>query len=136
MLDEVAVLRRRTETAFASASLTRIRRDRRALDVAAVRDGDRNVFVGNQIFNRELDAFIDNLRTTLVTKVFPDLFELLANHAAQRTFVAQNLFELRNQLDDAFVLIDDLLPFESRQPAQLQIENRLRLDLRKREAFH
>ena len=29
----------------------------------------------------------------------------------------------------AFVLVGDLLPFERRQPAQLQIENRLRLDL-------
>ena len=51
MLDEVAVLRGSAEAAFAAASLTRVSRDRRALDVTTVRDGDRNVFVGDQIFD-------------------------------------------------------------------------------------
>ena len=36
----------------------------------------------------------------------------------------------------AFVLVGDLLALERRQPAQLQIENRLRLNLGKREALH
>ena len=47
MLDEVAVFRGCTETAFAAASLTRVGRDRRALDVTTVCDSDRNVFVGD-----------------------------------------------------------------------------------------
>ena len=36
----------------------------------------------------------------------------------------------------AFILVGDLLALESRQAAQLQIENRLRLYLRKRKPLH
>ncbi len=35
-----------------------------------------------------------------------------------------------------FVLVDDLLPLERRQSAQLQIENRLCLDFGERETLH
>ena len=36
----------------------------------------------------------------------------------------------------AFVLVGDLLTFQRRQAAQLKIENRLRLNLGKRETLH
>ena len=69
MLDEILVLRRRAQTAFAAASLTRICRDRRALDVAGFGYRDRDVFVGDQVFDGELDAGVDDLRAARVAKL-------------------------------------------------------------------
>src|SRR6185369_15578361 len=54
----------------------------------------------------------------------------------ERALVAEDLFELGDVLDHLLVLIDDLLSLECRQPAQLQIENRLRLNLREAETLH
>src|SRR5688500_9814268 len=111
MLDEIAVLRRRAKTSFAAASLPRISRDRRALDVTTVRDRDRDVFVGDKILDRKLDTFVDDLRAAPVTKLFFDFLEFFRDDASQRTLVAENLFQLADEFDDAFVLVNDLLPF-------------------------
>src|SRR6185503_9420868 len=99
MLDEVAILRSRAETTFTTASLSRVRRDWRALDVTTVRDCDRHVFIGDEIFDRELNTFVDNLRPALVTEIFPDFLELFRDDASQGALVAENLFELGDVLD-------------------------------------
>ena len=82
MLDKVAVLGRRAKASLAAASLTRVGRDRSAFDVTAVGDGDRHVFVGDQVFDGEFDAFVDNFGAAFVTKVFLDLFEFLSRSPA------------------------------------------------------
>ena len=51
MLDVVAALGGSAKSSFAAASLALISRNRRSLDVTAVGDRDRHVFVGNQIFD-------------------------------------------------------------------------------------
>src|SRR6185369_11314523 len=136
MLDEVAVLRGRAEATFATTSLTCISRDRRALDVTAVRDSNRHVFISDEIFNRKLDTFVDDLRAAPVTKVFLNFLELFGDNATQRAFITENLFELGDDFDYLLVLVDDLLSLECGYPSQLQIENRLRLDLREGETLH
>src|SRR5215218_6675808 len=112
MLDKVAVLRGRAKTAFTAPSLAGVSRDRRSLDVTAVGDGDRDVLIRDQVFDGKLDAFVDDLGATLVAEIFLDLFQLVRDDAAQRTLVAEYLFEFGDQLDDAFVLFDDFLSFE------------------------
>ena len=94
------VLGRRAKSSFAAATLTLIGRNRRALDVAAVGNRDRNVFVGNQVLDRELDAFVDDLGAARIAKLFLDFFEFIADHAAQRTLIGQNLFQFGDELDD------------------------------------
>ena len=136
VLDKIAILRSRTETTFSPATLARISRDRRTLDVTTVRDSDRHVFIGDEIFDRELNAFVDNLCAALVTKIFLNFFELFRDHATERTLVAENLFQLRDVFDHLLVLVDDLLTLKCRYSSQLQIENRLRLNFRKGETFH
>ncbi len=94
MLDEVLVLGHRAESAFAAAALALISGDRRALDVTALGDGDRHVFVGDQVFDRELGAFVDDLSAARVAKLLLDLFQFVADHPPQRALVRQNLFQL------------------------------------------
>src|SRR4030095_10035170 len=112
MFDEVAILCRRTKAAFASATLAGIGSDRSTFDITTVGYGDRDVFVGNQVFNREFNSRVDNLGATFVAQVSLYLLEFLLNHATQRSFVRQDLFEFRDELDDAFVLVSDLLSFK------------------------
>src|SRR5881394_524346 len=135
MLDEILVLGHRAETAFAAAALARIGRYRRALDVAALGDGDGHVFIGDQVLNRVLSSYLGNFSPAVVAKLLFYFFDFLDDYRAQRLLVAQNLFQLRNQLDDRFIFIDDLLAFERRQPAQLQIENGLGLNFGKRKSL-
>src|SRR6185295_13221247 len=107
----------RTESPLAAASLPLVGGNGRALDIAAIGNCQRHVFVGNQIFDGKLDAFIDDLSPSLIAKIFLHFFEFGSDHAAQRSFITKDLLELRNQLDDLLVLVDDLLPLEGRQAA-------------------
>src|SRR5215217_1633814 len=110
MLDEVAVLGSRAKTALAAATLARVSRYRSTLDVTAVSNSDRDVFVRDQIFDRKLDTFVDDLGAPLVAKIFLNLFQFLRNNSPQRSLVAENLFELGDKFDYMFVLVKDLLP--------------------------
>src|SRR5215207_1433606 len=107
MFDEVAVLRSGAKTALAAAALARVSGDWSSLDVTTVSDCNRHVFVGDEIFDRKIDTFVDNLCPASVAKIFLDLLELFRNHATQRSLVAQDLFELGDDLDDAFVLVSN-----------------------------
>jgi len=100
-----------------------------SLDVTVLGNGDRHFFIGDQIFNRILGAQVGDFGSPGIAKVFLYCFELFGDYPSQRLLVRENLFKLGNQLDDRFVLVDDLLSLERRQPAQLQIENRLSLNL-------
>ena len=51
MFDVIAALGRSPKSSFASASLALVSRNWGALDVAAVRNRDRYIFVSNQIFD-------------------------------------------------------------------------------------
>jgi hypothetical protein len=74
MLDEIFVLRGRTETAFAATTLTRVRRNRRALDVSGFRYGNRDVFVLDEIFDIELGVEIDDDSPSSVAEILLDFF--------------------------------------------------------------
>src|SRR5262245_6218663 len=119
--------------AFASrpaAALRFIHRQRRAFDVARMGQCDHHVLVGYQVFERQLDAAIDDLRAAFVGVLLLDRAQLLDDQAPQHALVGQDLFQLGDQLDHLFVLVDDLLPFEGREAAELHVEYRLRLNLR------
>ena len=50
--------------------------------------------------------------------------------------MGQQIFEIGDLVEQLVILVLKLLTFERRQPAQLHIENRLRLDLGKLKVFH
>src|SRR5688572_2088207 len=113
VFDKVAALGGGTKSSFTASPLTLISGDRRPLDVAAVCNSNRDVFVGNQILNRELNAFIHDLGTTFIAKLFLDFFKFISDYASQRTLIAENLFQLRDKLNDPFILISNLLSLQS-----------------------
>src|SRR5688500_15645551 len=85
ILDKVTVLRGSAKAALAAASLSRVCRYRSTFDVTAVRDRDRHVFIGDQIFDRKLNAFVNDLRSTLVTKIFLNALVFLCDDATPTT---------------------------------------------------
>src|SRR5688572_23225314 len=112
MLDVIFVLGHRAEPAFAAATLALISRDRRAFDVAVLRDRNRDFFVGDQIFDRIVGAGFGDFGAARIAKFFLNVFEFFDDDPAQRFFVAENLFKFGDQFDNRFVLFDDLLTFE------------------------
>src|SRR6266536_1491399 len=67
-----------------AAPLRFIHRQRRALDVARKCQRDHHVLVGYQVFERQLDAAIDDLRAALVGVILLDRAQFLDDHAPQR----------------------------------------------------
>src|SRR5262245_2196823 len=94
---------------------------------------DHHVLVGYQVFERQLDAAVDDLRAAFVGVLLLDRAQLLDDQAPQHALVGQDLFQLGDQLDHLFVLVDDLLPFEGRQAAELHVEYCLSRNLRELE---
>ena len=72
MLDDVLFLRLHADAAFAAAALRAIHRQRRALDVAAARDGDDHVLVGDEVLDRDLVRVGDDLGAARVAVGFLD----------------------------------------------------------------
>src|SRR5258708_24647592 len=58
MLDEILVARLHAGSPSASAALHAVGRDRRALHVAGMADRDRDLLVGNQVFQHDLRRFV------------------------------------------------------------------------------
>src|SRR5262249_16600557 len=110
-----------------------IHRQRRAFDVTRMGQGDHDILVRDQVFERQLDAAFNDLSAALVGVILLNRAQLFDDHVSQRALVRQNLFQLGDQFDPLFVLVNQLLSFERRQATELHIENRLRLNLRELE---
>jgi hypothetical protein len=71
--------RARADFAAPAAPLGAIERERRALDIAAVRDGDEDVLFDDQVFDREVALGLDNLRAAFVGEFLAYIGELLGD---------------------------------------------------------
>ena len=83
MLDEILVPRLHAGAACAASALHAIGRDRRALHVAGVADRDRDLLVGDQVFEHDLRRFVFNNGAARVAVKFFDLFQFLDDDFAQ-----------------------------------------------------
>ena len=83
LLDEILLARAHAFAPHTPAALLAIGRDRGAFQIAGVRDRDRHLLVGHQIFQRDLHAFVGDGGTTLVPVLLLHLFELFEDHIAQ-----------------------------------------------------
>ena len=125
----IFVLGHRSEAALAAAALPRVRGHRSTFDVSTPGNCDGYFLISDQVFDCVFRAFIGDFGPPHIAKILLHLFEFIDDHASQRLLVRKNLLEFRNQLDNRFVFFDYFLPFQSRDPPQLQIENGLRLDI-------
>src|SRR5438128_4304864 len=63
---EILFARAHADAPLAAAALHPVGRDGGSLDVARIRDRDRHVLIGNQVFDPELAALVDDLGPSLV----------------------------------------------------------------------
>ena len=127
--DVVLFARAHADPPLAAAALRAVGRDRRPLDVAGVRDGDRHVLVGDQVLDPQLAALVDDFGAPLVAELFAHRLQL-ADHELDQQFLAREdraqPFDRLHQLDE---LVEDLLPLEAGQALELHVEDRLGLEL-------
>ncbi len=82
VLDEVLFAGGRADFAATAAPLRAIERERRALDIAAVSDGDQHVFFDDQILDREVAFGLDDLRAALIGEFLFDVFEFRGDESS------------------------------------------------------
>src|SRR5262245_2592517 len=90
---------------------------------------NHDVLVRDQVFERQFDAAVDYLGPAFVGVFLLNRAQLLDDHAPQGAIARQNLFQFGDQLEQLFVLVDELLAFEGGKAAKLHVEYRLRLNL-------
>src|SRR5262245_17926004 len=129
VLDDVLFLRLHAGDALAAAALAAIRLHVRALDVTRARDGDDHLLVGQEVLDRQLGRLGHDLGTPRVAVLLLDGAQLFLDDPHELDVGGEDALELLDQLEDLFVLLDDLLPLQRRQTAQLHVEDRLGLDL-------
>src|SRR5580704_10633325 len=127
MLDEILFGGGRTNLAAAAALLRAVERERSALDVAAVGDGDELILFDDEILDRELALGFDDLSASRIGEFFFDFVELARDQFQQFLLVSENFLVARNQIDSFFVFVFDFLALERSKAAQREIEDRLRL---------
>ena len=125
LLHEVLFARAHALAAGAAAALLAIGGDRRALQIAGVRDRYRHLLIGYQIFQRKLDALVGDGRTTFVAVLFLDLFEFLDDYVAQLFLRGEDALVVCDALANFCQFFEDFLGREPRQAIELQIENRV-----------
>ena len=98
--DEILLARLHAHAPGAAAALLAIDADGRALQVALMADRHRNLLVGDQVFQLQLGALVDDLRAARVAVLVANLFELLDDDRAQLVFAGQDRFVLGDLLAD------------------------------------
>src|SRR5208282_6301054 len=136
MFDEVLFGGGRANLAAAAALLRAIKREWGALDVTAVRDGNEDILLHDQILDRELTLRFDDLGAARIGEFFFYFVELAGDQLQQFLLVGENFLVARDESDRLFVLGFNFLALERGEPAQRQIEDRLRLQLRQAELLH
>src|SRR5438067_43142 len=128
IFDDVLFLRLHARHALAPATLATIGLDVRAPDVAGARDGDDHLLVGEEAVAGELGRFGQDLGAARIAVLLFDLEQLVLDDVHQLGVRGEDALELLDRLEDLFVLLDDLLPFQRGQTAQLHVEDGLGLD--------
>src|SRR5688500_5840466 len=128
-LDEILVLEPLTAQPAASAPLLSIRRDRRALDVARMGDGDDHVLFGNQVLDREFAFVASDLGAPLVAEPLGDFLELFAHDLHPARTRRENLPQLLHERSHFLELGLELVALQARQLRASHVQNRLGLTL-------
>ena len=136
VLDEVLVARGAPLGTPAAAVLRTVLGQRRALDVAHVRDGDDHVVVGVEVLGVELLRGVDNLRAALVAVLLLDLEQLLLDNLELHADVGQHLLQVGNLLFELVALGHQLAVLEPREGAQTHLDDGRSLDVAQPEALN
>ena len=119
-----------------AAPLRAVRLECGALDVPALGDIDDHILDGDEVFFADVVRQIRDDRAALVAELVAQRFDLFSDLIPQLDLIAQNRLEKADLLEQASVLLVQILPRETRQRREAHIENRLRLRLAERESRH
>src|SRR6185369_5523987 len=109
MLDEIFVAGAHAGAPGASAALHAVGGDRRTLQVAGVADGDRDLFVGDQVFQVDLGGFVfDDGAAGVAVELF-HFFQLFDDDGAQLLLGTENGFKLCDVFADLFQLVRNFI---------------------------
>src|ERR1700691_184271 len=129
VLKEILGARAHADAALAAARLPAIGIDGRALQIAAVRDGDRHIFDGHQIFQPDLAGVFDDLGAALVAIQLAHFLQLF-DHELAHQFLGAQQFQVSGDAPlDFSQLVGDLLLLHAGEALQLQLDDGLRLAL-------
>ena len=129
--------RRHADHALTAAMLLTVGGEWLTLDVAAARDGDHNIFVGDQVLvGHFARCILGDLGAASVGKLLLELGELIRDDLGDAGRARQDVFQLGDELDDFEVLVFDLLALEGGEARKAHVKNCLRLQLTELEALH
>ena len=98
--------------------------DLRALDIAASRDGDDDVLLGDEVLHGHVALGRDDAGASLVAELLHDVGELVADDLPLAALGGEDRFEVGDPLLDLGELVDDPLALEGGEAAQLEQEDR------------
>ena len=129
--DEIVVARLHPRPALAAARLLPVGRERHALDVAAVRDGDDHVLAGDQILVVDAVDGIEDLAAArgVANAVFTAIISSLTM-PKRRSREPQDVEVVGDLGGEAVQRLGDLVAAERGEAGQAQLENAARLFFR------
>ena len=117
MLNEVAFFQVHALHAFAATFLLAIGGYGQALDIACLRNGNRNFFFGNEVFNVELFHRARDFRLARGGIAALDLEQFVFDDSMDHVRIIQKLLVIGDRFAQLSKLVLDLLTLESGQTA-------------------
>ena len=114
MLDKILVLQTRATQSASTAPLLSISRDRSALDVTRMGDGDDHILFGDQILDRELAFVAGDLGSALVAVLVGDRLELVADDFHAPWLRGEDLAHVVDEASHAPEFLFELRDLETR----------------------
>ena len=127
MLDDVLVLHGGGRLAASAAALGLVVGERLGLGVAGAGHGDHHVLLGDQVLDGEVEVAGLDLGLARVAELVAHSGELLPDHLQQAFGGGQDRHQLGDLLEDAEVLVEELLGLQAGQAVQAQLEDGLGL---------
>ena len=122
--------------ATSAAALGAEHRSCHTLYIAALGEADQHRFILDQVgFAEGLRGFGGDAGAAVIAVFLGEIVHIVLDEAKDLLRVRQQIFQAGDLLSDLFVLFLDLPALQSGQPAQLHIQNCLRLELAQFEAL-
>ena len=127
--DDVVLFETGTLHTFTAALLAAVEIGLRPLGIAGFGDGDHHVFARDEVLVGYIPVCGNDFRASLVRELLDDLGQLVAHDGALTLRLGENVLVVGDLDLDLRQLVDDLLPFQSSEPAQLHRQDGVGLDL-------
>src|SRR5580704_5223026 len=127
MFDEIFLARLHARAAGATTALHSVGGDRRPLHVAGVAESDRDLLVGDQIFEHDLGGFVLNAGAALVAVQFLYFLKLFDDDFAKFALGSEDGFVVFDAPADFLQLVGNFVDGKFGEAMQLQFQNRVSL---------